>query len=104
MRKAGIRGSCAHPPTVDEVIDRIRIKYNIVVYNTGAPYVHHTLTGKKYIVYGFSVKKCDVKSGWNFRIQIGGTEWTDNIYKAKRQAITIALEYIIKHDLTGKGH
>jgi hypothetical protein len=103
MRKVGFRCSYSHPPTVDEVIDKIRINYDIVIYNSYAPFVHHTPTGKKQIVYGFSVKKCDIKSGWNFRIQIGRTECTDNIYKAKREAITMALEYIIKHILTGKG-
>ena len=103
MRKVGIRGSNAHPPTVDEVIDRIRIKYDIVIYNSSAPFVHHLPTGKKCIIYGFSVKKCDVKSGWNFRVQIGRTQSVDNIYKAKREAIMMALEYIIKHDPTGKG-
>ena len=104
MRKAKFGYSRLHPPTVDEVIDRIRIKYDIVIYNSHAPFVHHLPTGKKQIVYGFSVKKCDIKSGWNFRIQIGRTEDTSNIYKAKREAITMALEYIIKHILTGKGH
>lgn len=104
MRKAGFGYSRLHPPTVDEVIDRIRIRYSIIIYNSFAPFVDEMPTGKKRIVYGYSVKKCDTKSGWNFRIKIGRTQSVDNIYKAKREALTIALEYIIKHILTGKGH
>lgn len=104
MRKAGFGYSRLHPPTVDEVIDRIRIRYSIIIYNSFAPFVDEMPTGKKRIVYGYSVKKCDTKSGWNFRIKIGRTQNVDNIYKAKREALTIALEYIIKHILTGKGH
>ena len=51
MRKAKFGYSRLHPPTVDEVIDRIRIKYDIVIYNSHAPFVHHLPTGKKQIVY-----------------------------------------------------
>lgn len=79
-------------PTIDEVIDWLRIQYNIIIYNYMEPFVDPRMNE---IVYCFSVKKCSLRDGWNGRILIANTSYTSDVYKAKREAIEIALNYII---------
>ena len=79
-------------PGVDDVIDALRRKYNIVIYNTSEPFVGSI---SKKIEYGFSVKKCNPVFGWNARTYLGQTEWHTNIYQAKREAINIAINWIL---------
>lgn len=79
-------------PSVDEAIDWLRRKYNIVIANSVLPFVDPT-TNK--ILYQFTVKRCNLQHGWNFREILGKTK-SYNIYAAKRMAITIALKYVKK--------
>ena len=78
-------------PSIDEIIDYLRERYNIVIYNKMAPFVSPT---SKKIVYCFEVKWCNLRDGWNGREVIGHSEYTHDIYDAKRQAINLALAYL----------
>ena len=80
--------------TVDEVIDALRTKFKVIVYNTAEPHVS-PISNK--IIYGFSVKVCNTKWGWNARKYLGQTKWRTNIYQAKREAINIAIKWILSH-------
>lgn len=80
-------------PTVDEAIDWLRKKYNIVICNKTDPYVCPK-TGK--IQFGYRIKKCYPKAGWNMRQYIGVSIWSANIYAAKRDAIRKALTWLKK--------
>lgn len=80
-------------PNVDHVIDWLRRKHNIVIYNAIEPFVDPTAK-KPRILYRYSVKKCNLRDGWNGRKYIGESKLVENIYSAKRQAIMIALRYI----------
>lgn len=84
---------CMHKE-IDTVIDIIRKKYKVVIYNTTPPHVEEKT---KKIVYGFSVKVCNTKWGWNARKYLGQTKWRTNIYQAKREAINIAIKWILSH-------
>jgi len=77
---------------LDEVIDAIRRKFKVIIYNTAPPHVDPT---SKKIIYGFSVKVCNTKWGWNARKYLGQTKWRTNIYQAKREAINIAINWIL---------
>lgn len=79
-------------PTVDQAIDWLRKKYNIVVYHTHIPYVCPK-THK--IVYTFTPKICNPNWGWNQRITLKRGIQSADIYAAKRSAITIALNWIL---------
>ena len=82
-------------PTVDEVIYWLCNKFNIIVYNSYAPFVDPAT--KSFIWYGFAVKKCNLmKWGWNARLQLGRTHDYKSVYAAKRNAIDIALKYLVK--------
>lgn len=82
-----------HIATVDDAIDWLRRKYNIVIYNTIEPFVD-PVSNK--ILYRMSVKQCNLRDGWNGRIYIGESKLTSNIYAAKRQAVSIAIRWIKK--------
>jgi len=88
-------------PNVDQAIDYLRKMYNIVIYNKMVPYVEPV---SHRIIYCFSVKWCNLRDGWNGRENIGTTDYTHDIYEAKRQAISIALNYLKnkKHGKTQK--
>lgn len=80
---------------VDEVIDWLRRKYNIVIYNKIEPFVDPTDETHKKILFRFGVKRCDINHlGWNGRIDLGVTRLSTNVYSLKREAINIALKYI----------
>lgn len=82
-------------PTVDEAIDWLRRKYNIVIYNKIEPFVDPTDLTHKTILFRFGVKRCDTTNlGWNGRLYIGETRFAKNVYSLKREAINIALKYI----------
>lgn len=85
--------------TVDDVIDWMRKKYNIVIYNAIEPFVD-PFSHK--ILYRMSVKYCNVRDGWNGRIYIGESRLTNNIYAAKREAIAIAIRWIKKQQKNAK--
>lgn len=82
---------------IDSVIDHIRIKYNVHVYNHAAPFVSKETENKNVVLYGFGVKFCNLTHGWNQRVYIGKTPWKKNIYDAKRRAIDIAIKWILSH-------
>lgn len=82
---------------IDAVIDHIRIKYNVHVYNYAAPFVTKYTETKNVVLYGFGVKFCSIRHGWNHRVYIGKTPWIKNIYDAKRKAINIAIKWILSH-------
>lgn len=79
---------------IDNAIDALRIKYNVIIYNTAAPFV-----GKSgNVIYNFSVKKCNPRLGWNGRERIETSKiWDANIYEAKRRAIRAAARWILTH-------
>ena len=84
-------------PTVDEVIDWLRRKYNIIIYDRISPFVDPTDHTHKTILFRYGVKRCDtVVLGWNGRVDLGSTDMSTNVYTLKRAAINIALKYI-KH-------
>lgn len=97
---------CNHPslrmrwismPTVDEVIDWLRRKHNIIIYNKIEPFVDPADQTHKTILFRFGVKQCDTKHlGWNGRVNIGETRLSKNVYSLKREAVNIALKYILK--------
>lgn len=78
---------------VDSVIDWLRRKYNIVIFNSMEPFVDPK-SGK--ILYRYSAKYCNLRDGWNGRKYIGTSTLTSNIYSAKRQAIWLAIRWIKK--------
>jgi len=80
-------------PTVDEAIDWIRKKFHVIVYDSTEPYVCPT---SMKILYAYRVKFCNVRHGWNSREYIGSTKWSADSYAMKRQALWIALRYIVK--------
>lgn len=83
-----------YPLGIDDVIDKIRRRFNVIIYNTAPP---HVCPMSKKIVYGFSVKVSNTKWGWNARKYLGQTKWRTNIYQAKREAINIAIKWILSH-------
>lgn len=78
-------------PTVDEAIDWLRKKFNIVIHDKVDPFVDPT---SMKITYIHQVKFCNTKHGWNFREFIyRGTPRT-NVYVSKRICIQKALDYL----------
>ena len=91
---AGLRHEVS-VPTVDEAIDWLRRKYNIVIYNKIEPFVDPTDDTHKKILFKYGVKRCDINHlGWNGRIDLGTTRLSTNVYSLKREAIGIAIKYI----------
>ena len=85
---------CSIDDGVDEIIDRIRIKYNVIIYHKATPFVD--ASGK--IIYNFAAKCCNPKMGWNGRTYINTpSTWDSNIYQAKRRAIRAAARWILAH-------
>lgn len=82
-------------PTTDQAIDWLRKKHDIIVCNKSDPYVCPK-TGK--IQFGYTIKKCYPKGGWNMRRYIGVSIWSANIYAAKRNAVRKALIWLKKED------
>jgi len=81
-------------PNVDQAIDWIRRKFDVVIYNSAEPFVK-PLT--KDIVYAYGVKYCNRRDGWNGRVIIDrGGEWSKDSNTAKRRALTKALNFIKK--------
>jgi hypothetical protein len=77
---------------IDVAIDYLRRKYNVHIYNTAPPFV---APATKKVVYAFSVKVCNTQLGWNGRKTLGSTKWYENVYQAKREALKIALNWIL---------
>ena len=82
-------------PTVDQAIDYIRRKYNIIIFDATEPFVD---LNKNSIMYSYKVKLCNKKWGWNYRKYIGKSKWSADSYAMKRQALWIAFRYIIKEN------
>ena len=79
---------------VDDIIDRIRKKYNVIIYHKSTPFV--AASGK--IIYNCAAKSCNPKMGWNGRTYIDTpSTWDSNIYEAKRRAIRAAAQWILAH-------
>lgn len=86
---------CISVPTVDEAIDWLRRKHNVVIYNKIEPFVDPTDLTHKTILFRFGIKRCDTTNlGWNGRLYIGETRFAKNVYSLKREAINITLKYI----------
>lgn len=89
-------------PTVDQAIDWIRERYNVMVFNHVAPYVDPR-DKKNRIAYIYNVKYCNRKNGWNGRVHISyGKCASYNIYAAKRMAIMEAIRWIKKNRICSK--
>lgn len=88
-------------PSVDQAIDWLRRKFNIIIYNAIEPFVDPTVK-KPRILYRYSVKWCNLRDGWNGRKYIGESKLIENPYVAKRQAIMIAIRYIKKKQKCSK--
>lgn len=89
LRKIGIKGW-----GIDYVIDRMRIKYNVIIYHKATPFVD--ANGK--IIFNFAAKCCNPKFGWNGRTYITTpSTWDSNVYEAKRRAIRAAARWILAH-------
>lgn len=80
-------------PTVDEVIDWLRRKFHVIIYDATQPFVCPT---SMKILYAYRIKFCNTRHGWNSREYLGCSKWSTNSYGMKRQAIWIALRYIVK--------
>lgn len=92
LLKIGI--ACTVYTGVDDAIDLIRKKYNVVIYHKSTPFVD--ASGK--IIYNFAAKSCNPKMGWNGRTYINTpSTWDSNIYEAKRRAIRAAAQWILAH-------
>jgi hypothetical protein len=78
-------------PTVDEVIDWFRSKYQIIICNHVEPYVD-PVSAK--ITYIYKVKRCNTKWGWNHREYISRDIKSTDINAVKRMAIWAAIRYI----------
>ena len=88
-------------PTVDEAIDWIRRKYNVVIYNHIPPFVDPKDKHNR-IVYVYDVKFCNRRDGWNGRVTIATGWMSYNIYAAKRMAIMDAIRWIKKNKTCSK--
>ena len=87
--------NCVSVPTVDEAIDWLRRKYNIIIYNKVEPFVDPIDDTHKTILFKYGIKLCDTHHlGWNGRTDLGATRLAKNVYSLKREAIDIALKYI----------
>lgn len=80
-------------PTVDEVIDWLRRKYDVCIYTSVPPFVDPTGDAHP-ILYRYTVKYCNRRDGWNGRVRIGETNLSKNVYSLKRQAIWLAIRWI----------
>jgi len=78
-------------PTLDEMIEWLREKFLIVIYNHMEPFVSPT---KGKIIYCYRVKQCNLRDGWNGRNYLGQTEYSEDICEVKKQAIEIAINYL----------
>ena len=88
--------------TVDTAIDWLRRKHNTVIYNSIPPFVDPTAKKKPCILYRFTAKYCNLRDGWNGRKTLGNSNLTNNIYAAKRQAINIAIKWLLNENKTSK--
>lgn len=87
-------------PTVDEAIDWLRRTFRIVVADKTIPYV---CPDKHKIMYGYTIKWCNLRDGWNGRVIIGNSIWSYDCYAAKRDAISRALRWLNKRGSTATG-
>lgn len=78
-------------PTVDEAIDWLRTKHNIIIYDAVEPVIS---TGTDKIHYRLKVKWCNKHIGYNGRVYIGSTRYAPNLYSLKREAITLAIRWL----------
>jgi len=89
-------------PTVDEAIDWLRKKYNVVIYDHVPPFVDPK-DDKHRIMYAYDVKYCNRRDGWNGRVIISHAECCSyDIYAAKRMAIAEAIRWIKKNKKCSK--
>lgn len=77
-------------PTVDEALDFMRRKYNLVTYGN-EPTVDMI---SREILYSLSVKECNTIWGYNQRVYIGYTKRGSNYYAIKREALWMEIRYI----------
>lgn len=78
--------------TIDDIINYLIEKHNIVIYDKIEPYVDPCSKGK--ICYNFAIKRCSFRDGWNGRVYIGETGLYNNRTEAIEKAISIAFQYI----------
>ena len=86
-------------PTCDEVIEWLRVKHDIVIFNAMPPFIDHNENNG--IFYRLCIKFCDkehtTKFFWNSYIFIGTTNLNKNLNVLKRQAITMAINWLLKN-------
>lgn len=92
---------CIPAPTVDQAIDWIREKYDVVIYNHVPPFVNPKDKQNR-IIYIYGVKFCNRRDGWNGRVAISCGRMSHNIYAAKRMAIMDAIRWIKKNRICSK--
>ena len=80
-------------PTVDEAIDWLRTKHNIIIYDAVEPVIS---IGTTKVHYRLKVKWCNKHLGYNGRMYIGSTRYASNLYALKREAVMIAVRYLKK--------
>lgn len=78
-------------PTVDEAIDWLRTKHNIIIYDAVEPVIS---TGTDKVHYRLKVKWCNKHVGYNGRVYIGSTRYAPNLYSLKREAVTLAIRWL----------
>lgn len=83
-------------PTCDEVIEWLRVKHDIMIFHAVPPFVDPSLDGKNEILHRLCIKFCNRRDGWNGREIIGKTDLNKNLNTLKRQAITIAIKWLLK--------
>lgn len=84
-------------PTVDEAIDWLRRRFNVHIYAAVEPFVD-PVDKKSPTLYRYAVKYCNRRDGWNGRSYIGQTRLAKNVYSLKRQAITLAINWLNKRN------
>lgn len=90
------KGEWFFVPTCDEVIEWLRVKHNVLVFHAVPPFVDPSLDGKNEILHRLCIKFCNRRDGWNGREIIGKTDLNKNLNTLKRQAIAIAIKWLLK--------
>ncbi len=90
------KGEWFFVPTCDEVIEWLRVKHDIMIFHAVPPFVDPSLDGKNEILYRLCVKFCNRRDGWNGREIVGKTDLNKNLNTLKRQAISIAIKWLLK--------
>lgn len=78
---------------LDSYIAFLRDEEQVIIYNHCAPFVHPK---DNKILYVYAAKWCNLRDGWNGRIQITGPIQSYDPIEAKREVIKQALIWLKK--------